>query len=187
MKKISTNTVCPVEGSVGLDNKLRRLFQNPSKILSSYIRPNMSVMDFGCGPGFFTIDIANMLDDGGKVTAVDLQQGMLDKLGEKIQATHLEQKIRLHKCSVNSINLTDKFDFILAFYMIHEVPDHDALFMELRSLLSDNGKILIVEPKFHVPKHRFNNMIEKIRENDFEVFNGPKLLFSRSVILKKNC
>ena len=184
MRKISSNTVCPVEGSVGLDNKLRRLFQNPTKILKPYISPDMSVMDFGCGPGFFTIDIARMLGDKGKVTAVDLQQGMLDKLSKKIKATCLEKKIRLHKCEEKSIHLTDTFDFILAFYMIHEVPDQGALFTEFKSLLKDNGKILIVEPKFHVPQQKFDQMEEKIREIGFDITDGPKLPFSRSLLLK---
>lgn len=184
MKEISSNKVCPVEGAGGLDNKARRLFQNPTKILRPYIYGNMSVLDFGCGPGFFTLDIANMLGGKGRVTAADLQQGMLDKLKKKIEGTLLEQKIQLHKCEENRINLTDKFDFILAFYMIHEVPDQHALFQEFKSLLKPDGKIFIVEPKFHVSKKSFNAMVDNAIKYGYEIINSPKISFSRTLFLK---
>lgn len=184
MENMSSKKVCPVEGAGGLDNKLRQLFQNPVKILRPYIHGDMSVLDFGCGPGFFTLDIANMLDGKGKVIAVDLQQGMLDKLEKKIRGTLLEQKIQLHKCEENSIGLTDKFDFILAFYMIHEVPDQDALFDEFKTLLKPGGKIFIVEPKFHVSEESFNVMVEKALEYGYEIVDRPKISFSRALTLK---
>jgi ubiquinone/menaquinone biosynthesis C-methylase UbiE len=37
------------------------LIQNPEKILKSFISEGMSVLDLGCGPGFFTVEIAKML------------------------------------------------------------------------------------------------------------------------------
>lgn len=127
MKKTNTHKPFPVKAAGGLDNKIRRMLQDPKKIMRPFIKGNMSVLDFGCGPGFFTVDIAEMLDDEGKVTAADLQQGMLDRVSKKIKGTRSEQKIRLHKCEQNSIGLTEKFDLIFAFYMIHEVPDQDLL------------------------------------------------------------
>lgn len=183
---MNSNKVCPVEGAGGLDNKLRRLFQNPVKLLRPFVEGDMSVLDFGCGPGFFTIDIAKMLGEKGNVTAVDLQQGMLDKLEKKIRGTHMEQKIRLHKCGPNRIDLTEKFDLILAFYMIHEVPDQDVLFQEFRSLLKPGGKVLIVEPKFHVSKESFHAMTEKIRKYGYEIVEQPRFSLSRSLVIEYN-
>jgi ubiquinone/menaquinone biosynthesis C-methylase UbiE len=39
----------------------------------------MTVLDIGCGPGFFTIDMARMVGDSGRVIAADLQAAMLQK------------------------------------------------------------------------------------------------------------
>lgn len=47
------NRVCPVELAGSLDNKIRKWFQNPQKILAPYIKEGMKVLDIGCGPGFF--------------------------------------------------------------------------------------------------------------------------------------
>ena len=69
--------VCPVERAGSLDNRFRRWLQDPRKILSPHIKEGMTVLDLGCGPGYFTIDIAQMVGKSGRVIAADLQEGML--------------------------------------------------------------------------------------------------------------
>ena len=56
---------CPVEMAGSLDFRLRRQFQNPQKILAPYIREGMTALDMGCGPGFFSIDMAQMVGKSG--------------------------------------------------------------------------------------------------------------------------
>lgn len=80
----------PVERADALESPLRYKLQNPEKILGSYIRPGMTVLDFGCGPGFFTTAIARLLNASGKVIAVDAQAGMLEKLSMKIKGSPFE-------------------------------------------------------------------------------------------------
>ncbi|MDP2215825.1 MAG: class I SAM-dependent methyltransferase [Methanolobus sp.] len=67
----------PVERSGLLDSSIRRWLQNPQKILRPYVKEGMVVLEVGCGPGFFTLDIARMV-------AVDLQEGMLQKVRDKV-------------------------------------------------------------------------------------------------------
>ena len=178
--------VCPVEYAGGLDNKIRRLLQNPIKFLKPHIKEGMTVLDLGCGPGFFTLEIARMLNNTGKVIAADLQEGMLEKVRQKIRGTKIEPGIVLHKCQEENIGITEKVDFILAFYMIHEVPDQDKLFLELESILQTHGTIFIVEPMFHVSKKSFENMIDRVKRIGFEIIDRPKSFLNRSVVLKKN-
>lgn len=184
MSKEKNNNICPVEKAGGLDNSFRKLLQNPKKILKPYIQEGMTVLDLGCGPGFFTIEIAKQLENSGKVIAADLQEGMLDKVRQKIKGTGLEQKITLHKCKEESINLTEKVDFVLAFYMVHEVPNQDELFKELKKILKPNGQLFIIEPKFHVSKKAFNFMIDKLESIGFKIIDRPKVFFSRTIVME---
>lgn len=184
MKNIEKHKVCPVEIAGGLDNSIRRFLQNPEKILKPYIRKGMTVLDMGCGPGFFTIEIAKMLDGSGKVIAADLQDGMLDIVRRKIKGTDLEPRIELHKCQSETIGVNEKVNFILAFYMVHEVPDQDKLFQEFKSILNPNGKILIVEPNFHVSKKSFKTMLERVESKGFEIIERPKSFLNRTVVLR---
>jgi ubiquinone/menaquinone biosynthesis C-methylase UbiE len=175
--------VCPVEYAGGLDNSLRRLLQNPHKILKPYISEGMTVLDLGCGVGFFSIPMAQMLFNSGKVIAADLQEGMLEKVSKKIKGTELEQRITMHKCQEDTVGVTENVDFVLVFYMIHEVPNQDNLLKELKSILKPDGKIYIIEPKFHVSKKSIEGMVNKIKDIGFEIIDRPKVFISRTVLL----
>lgn len=184
MKK-DKNRVCPVELSGSLDTRMRRWLQNPKKILNPYVKEGMRVIDFGCGPGFFSVWIAQTVGEKGKVIAADLQQGMLDKLKDKIAGTALKERIQIVKCDKDNINVGEKVDFILAFYVVHEVPDKENLFTSFKNVLKDDGKVLIVEPKlFHVSKKEFASTISEAENAGFRSSTGPGLAFCHSSILQ---
>jgi ubiquinone/menaquinone biosynthesis C-methylase UbiE len=177
--------VCPVEHAGSLDSKFRRLFQNPEKILRPYIQKGMTILEIGCGPGFFTLDMAKMIGESGKVIAVDLQEGMLEKVKAKITGTELENRIELHQCEENKIGLSTRADFIMLFYMVHEVPDKPGFFSELFSLLKAKGQVLIVEPPFHVSKSQFKQTLQQAQDAGLINAKGPRMLFSKTAILSR--
>lgn len=179
----SNKHICPAELAGSLDNRLRRWVQNPVRILSPHIRKGLKVLDLGCGPGFFTIEMAKLLDGNGKVIAADLQEGMLNIIRKKISGTSLEKIISLQKCQDDSIGITESVDFILAFYMVHEVPDQERLFKELKSVLKPGGKMLIAEPSFHVSGKAFRRMLSRAEAEGFSIVSNHKHIISRYVIL----
>jgi ubiquinone/menaquinone biosynthesis C-methylase UbiE len=178
------NRVCPVELANSLDSKIRNWIQNPKKILKPYIKEGMKVLDIGCGPGFFSVALADMVGRDGKVIAADMQDGMLQKLNKKIAGTELGERIQLHKSQQHRIGISEKVDFILAFYMIHEVPSAELFLIELKDILKEGGKFLIVEPKlFHVSKKDFAETIGKAKKTGFKVVEQPKLMMSHAALL----
>ena len=183
MSKEINIRICPVENAGALDNSIRKLLQNPRKILKPHIKKGMTVLDLGCGPGFFSIEMTKMLEGSGKVIAADLQGEMLEKVNKKITGTDLEHRIILHKCEINNIGITEKVDFILAFYMVHEVPDQNKIFEALKAILKPNGRLYIIEPKFHVSKKAFEIMINKLKNTGFDVIESPKVFFSRTALM----
>jgi len=179
------NRICPVERAGSLDNKIQRWLQNPQKILRPYIEEGMTVLDVGCGPGFFSIDMAQMVGNSGRVIAYDLQEGMLQKVRDKIKGTELEKRITLHKCEENNIGVSEHVDFVLLFYMYHEIRNKEDFFNEIGTILRPNGQVLIVEPPFHVSKSVFEEIAKKTRKTGFIDLEGPDVLFSKTMILKK--
>ncbi|MCK5132348.1 MAG: methyltransferase domain-containing protein [Candidatus Sabulitectum sp.] len=180
------NRVCPVENTAGLDNKFRRLLHNPRKILLPYIQQGMTALDVGCGPGFFSIDMAKLVGNNGRVIAADLQQGMLDKVEAKITGTALENRIILHKCSENRIGVTETVDFVLLFYMAHEVQKKSEFFKEIEEILNPAGRILIVEPPFHVSRSAFEETVNTAIAAGFTQAAGPRIPLNKTVILRKS-
>ncbi|MBW2030841.1 MAG: class I SAM-dependent methyltransferase [Deltaproteobacteria bacterium] len=178
--------VCPVERAGSLDSRIRRWFQNPRKILEPYVTEGMTVLDFGCGPGFFSIDMAYMVGPSGRVIAVDLQEGMLQILRDKILGTELEERITLHRCEELMVNIPREIDFALAFYMIHELPDQRSFFKEIAEALRPQGRLLVVEPPFHVSKEDFEETIQKAQGAGFVLVERPKVLLSKAALLEKS-
>ncbi|MGA3012512.1 MAG: class I SAM-dependent methyltransferase [Bacteroidales bacterium] len=185
MNTENMHRVCPVELAGGLDNIIRKFLQNPKKLLEPYIKPGMTFVDLGCGPGFFTVEVAKMLKGQGKVIAVDLQDRMLDIVRKKITDTPLEQLVVLNKCSEDSINVKEPVDFILAFYMIHEVPDKERLFREMSAILKSAGLIYVIEPKFFVSKREFAKMVNIAQDHGFEPAAQPRVHFGTTVLLRR--
>jgi ubiquinone/menaquinone biosynthesis C-methylase UbiE len=144
----------------------------------------MTVLDFGCGPGVFTVEIANLLEVTGKVIAIDMQEGMLEIVRRKIKGTSVDKIIELQKCTQEKVGLNENVDFVLLFYVVHEVPSKENLFSEILPKINKGGLIMIVEPKA-VSKKSFDAMIEIIKENGFEEDSQLKIAFSRGIVLRK--
>ena len=58
-----SNHVCPHRMSLMLDNWIRRLLQNPGKIVGEYIKQGDTVVDIGCGPGIYTQELIDLMRD----------------------------------------------------------------------------------------------------------------------------
>jgi ubiquinone/menaquinone biosynthesis C-methylase UbiE len=176
--------VCPATFSGSLDNFLRRIVHKPGKILQPYVKENMTALDMGCGPGYFTAEMARLVGEGGRVIAADLQQAMLDKMMKKIKSSGLEKRVGPHLCQPDRTGLTTKADFILVFWMAHEVPDQQKFFGELVSLLNTGGRILVSEPKIHVTKSDFSAMVSRLESAGLQITGHPQISLSRSLVLK---
>ena len=142
----------------------------------------MKTMDFGCASGLFTREIAKMK---GNVIAVDLQQEMLDLLKNKIKGKEIEKRIKLVKCSKNNINVKEKVDLIVAFYVVHEVKNMDNLFKQFNKTLKPKGKIFVAEPSFHVSNKMFQETLDIAQKNGFKIIEKPKILLSKAVVFEK--
>ena len=181
---IGSSRICPWWLASALDNPIRRLIHNPEKILGGCIESGQTVLDVGCGSGTFTIAMAKMVGETGKVIAVDVQDEMLQIVRKKAAKERLESRIITHKIKPDRIGISDKVDFALAFYMVHEVPDVEAFLKEIATMLKPNGRLLIVEPKLHVSASLFEKTLEAARLAGFKPTSELKVRFSRSKLFQ---
>jgi ubiquinone/menaquinone biosynthesis C-methylase UbiE len=177
--------VCPWWMCYSFDNPLRRLFHDPKRLLGPYVNPGMTVVDIGCGMGYFTVGLAKLVGPEGKVIAVDLQQQMLDALERRARRAGMADRIVLHRCRKESLEVLEPADFVLAFWMAHEVPDKIRFFREIFTLLKTKGRLLLVEPKFHVTRKGLELTLEVCRETGFRILEEPSVALSRAFLLGK--
>ncbi len=175
--------VCPVALAGHLDSRIRRWLQDPRRLLEPYVREGMTALDFGCGPGFFTLDLARLVGASGRVIAVDLQPGMLERVRLKIHGTALGARIVLHQCQPDRLGLSRPIDFVFAFYVIHELPGPAAFFAELRPLISPGGRLLVVEPPLHVSRAAFTATLQVADQAGFRVVSRPRIPFTKAALL----
>ena len=180
---INKHEVFSIKKARRLTRWVRRILQNPNKILRPYVRSGMNVLDFGCGPGFFTIEAAKLAGEEGRVIAVDLQQGMLDLLADKIKGSELEKRIILRKCEDNKIGVTEGVDVFLAIHVVHEVPDKALFFMAVKNILKPKGIFYVSEPKGRVDKAEFEEMIMIAKKNGFKIKDQPKIYLDRAIVM----
>jgi ubiquinone/menaquinone biosynthesis C-methylase UbiE len=174
---------CPWWFVRSFDNPLRRLVQDPEKILRGFVRPGDACLDIGCGIGYFTIPMAGLAGPSGSVTAVDLQPEMLAGVAKRAKRAGLSDRIRLHQADASGLRLDGSFDFVLAFWMVHEVPDQAALFRQIRDLLNPSGRLLLVEPIGHVRQAAFERTLETASGVGMAVSQTVGVRLSRAAVL----
>ena len=168
------------------DNPFRHFFHNPEKMIGSYVSKGMTFLDVGCGMGFFSIGLAKLVGDKGCVIAADVQPKMLGAMQNRSEKVGVSNIIRLHRSKPNKLGVGTAVDFILAFWMVHEVPDPKLFFHQIRACLKSNGRILIAEPKFHVSSKRFQEIVVLAQESGLNFCETPSIKFSRSAVFKND-
>ncbi len=149
-----------------LASPLRRFLQDPEGIVRPYVKEGMSVLDIGCGMGFFSLPLAKLVGETGKVVCLDLQEKMIKGLIRRAQKIRLSDRIDARICLQNSLGVSDiagKIDFALAFALVHEVPDKERLFTEIYNTMKQTAELLVAEPKGHVSKPDFEKTVDSVR------------------------
>jgi ubiquinone/menaquinone biosynthesis C-methylase UbiE len=148
---------CPWWLCFTFDNILRKLIHNPIRLLNLYTRKGDAVLDLGPGMGFFTIPLCQLVGDKGMVYAADIQSKMLERIEIRAGKKNIEN-LTTYLIENNNLDIDKTFDFILAFWMFHEVSDKKELVETLLNKLKVNGKLFIAEPIIHVSKKSFEDI-----------------------------
>ena len=178
--------VCPWWFAYTFDNPVRRVFHKPETIFQDYLETGMTAVDIGCGMGYFSISMAEIVGAGGHVISVDLQQQMLDVVLSRARKAGFADRIQLHKCGENTLGLSAQADFVLTFWMVHEVPDVRRLVEQIPSLLKPKGKYLLAEPRIHVGALRFKEICDLVIRSGFHVIDRPSITMSRACVFEKD-
>ena len=180
--------VCPVWVGYIMASPLRRLMENPMKILGDFIEPGMTVLDVGCAMGFFSLPAAKLVGSNGKAVCVDLQSGMIESLKKRAARSGLSDRIDPRICSENSLeisDLVDQVDFAFAFHVVHEVPDVPGFMAEIHTVLKPGARFLVAEPKGHTSVDDYKATEAAAQQAGFMIIDQPKLRKDRTTMFLK--
>ena len=182
--------VCPWWLGYFLASPVRRwlMGQDPEKILAPYVRPGMTVLEPGPGMGFFTLVLARLVGDSGRVVAIDIQQKMLDGLRRRAGKAGLSARIQPRLAAPDSLALADlahQVDFVLAFAMVHELPEGNSFFPEVARTMKPGASLLLVEPAGHVKPCVYAEELADANAAGLAVTERPAIRRSHAALLLK--
>lgn len=167
---------------------LRRLRQDPRTILAPYVKEGMTVLEPGPGMGFFTLELARLVGAGGRVVAVDVQPRMLAALRRRAARSGLAGRIETRQATGADLGVGDlagKAGFVLAFALVHEVPDADAFFGQVAASLAPGGQVLLAEPRGHVSEAEFQDTLSIAKAKGLDLVGTPAIRRGRAAVLAR--
>lgn len=180
--------VCPYWVGYLLASPIRRLFENPQKMLGEYIEPGMTVADIGCAMGFFSLWLARMAGQDGRVVCVDVQARMIEALMRRAIKAGLMERIVTRVCEPGNLGIDDftgRIDFALACHVVHEVPDVPVFMTQMHTLLKPGAHFYIAEPNGHVLSEDFTKTEVIAQRAGFVLVERPRLRRSRAAVFVK--
>lgn len=176
--------VCPWWLMYLADHRLRRLVQPTGPVIELLVATGDACLDVGCGMGYFTIPLAWRVGPAGHVTAVDVQPKMLEGAARRAEREGLTERIALRLSTDGDWAAPEQYDFILAFWMLHEVPDQRDYLATLRKTLKPGGRFLLVEPRLHVGERQWQESLDLARAAGFGVCTPRQVRYSRAAVLQ---
>ena len=151
-----------------MDNFIRRLISPPKKKVSKYVRAGTVAADLGCGPGYFTIPMAELVGEGGKVYAVDSDAKSIQKLRQKM-GLNLRNIVDSRIASAARVDRVRdaSVDFVFANGLLCCMSDHNGAIAEIKRILKPTGLAYLSVTKFYrkndpraVRKEEWNHILQ---------------------------
>ncbi|MDE4085341.1 class I SAM-dependent methyltransferase [Planococcus maritimus] len=116
------------------------------------IKKSDHILDFGAGTGYFTLPLAQKVDE--TVFALDTDPAMLALIREKAQAAAIENIELLSGELTDGALAEESLDVILASLVLHEITPLGPVLDNMHSLLKAGGQLIAIElePKTGGPK-----------------------------------
>jgi ubiquinone/menaquinone biosynthesis C-methylase UbiE len=166
-------------GAPWLVRESRQREEDCAMLLSALaVKPGQVVCDLGCGNGFYTLQLAKMVGEQGKVLAVDIQPEMLHLLSERAREAQIDNIVTVQGTAKDPKLPSESVDLILLVDVYHELSHPEQMLNAMRRALRPGGRIALVEFRLedpNVPIKLLHKMSKKQILKEFPP-NGFKLV-----------
>lgn len=181
-KKYMGRVIAPFmtyHGAPWLIRPERELEEAPSQVLDELkLKPGMTVVDFGCGNGFYTLPMAKQVGPNGKVLAVDIQPEMIQMLKERAATAGIDNIEPILSTEKDTKLPENQVDLLILVDVYHEFSFPSQMLAGIRQSLKDDGVVALLEFRAEdptVPIRPLHKMSKKQIMKEYEA-NGFKLV-----------
>jgi ubiquinone/menaquinone biosynthesis C-methylase UbiE len=142
------------------------------------IKPGDVVCDMGCGNGFYTVKLARLVGERGKVIAVDIQREMLELLKDQAKQEKVDNIETVLGTVVDPKLPKEAIDLMLLVDVYHEFSHPEQMLAAIRKSLKPDGRVALVEFRAEDPLVPIKPLHKMSKEQIMKEFppNGFKLV-----------
>jgi len=120
----------------------------PRRIKKFDIQPEMTVVDYGCGPGRYTIPISQLVGEKGKVFAVDIHELAIAEVEKKINEKNISNIETVLASGMDAGKYDTKLsnncaDVVCAIDMFFIIKQSGDFLLEIKRILKQDGFLII--------------------------------------------
>jgi SAM-dependent methyltransferase len=120
--------------------------EQPDRVVKELnIKPGSTVADLGAGVGYFTWRLAGAVGDTGKVIAVDIQPGMLEKLRQNLAERNIRNVETVLGAEDDPRLPAGQVDLVLLVDVYHELQQPELTMEHVRRSLKPDGRVVFIE------------------------------------------
>ena len=157
-------------------------FLSPQSIIKELdiIKEGMVVADLGCGHGYFTLPIAKMVKDRGKVFAIDVSPEALEVINLKSKVDEKEN-IEIKRCNLEKEKNCDveksSCDIVFIINLLFQTEKDEIIIKEAKRFLKEGGIVVFIEWRPDVSLGPQGKRIKK--EEALEMFKKEGLKYEK--------
>jgi len=163
--------------------KLRDLFLPRKNILKEVdIQPGSHVLDYGCGPGSYTVVASRLVGEKGKVYALDIHPLAIEKIKSVASKKRLKNIETIQSDSATGME-NETIDVAFLYDILHDLSEPDQVLEELHRVLNPGGTLSVND--HHLKENQIVSQVTRKglfklrkrgrRTNNFSKIKGGKL------------
>ena len=125
-------------------------FLNPKKLLKKLdiIKPGFKVADFGCGAGYFSLPLAELVGQEGTVSAIDVLDNVLKLILSRARAARIFNLKTIHANLEKEYGSTlpnNSQDIVIMANILFQSQKKETIINEAIRVTKPNGYIVIID------------------------------------------
>jgi len=121
---------------ISVYEKYKTVYDETASLARKYLKPGDHALDFACGSGSLTLDLAGSVQH---ILAIDTSDMMIDLANKKVKDQQIEN-VEFRNTGLFDPGLKPgSFDVVMAFNIFQFIRDENTVLERISALLNDNG------------------------------------------------